>query len=87
MANYVRALEPLYLKIIGEVAVDGRLDHVRSAWSWRFPVVGRHQLRAAENGSRYLLLLVILPFWTNLLIRTYALIAVLRTRGYINFHA
>jgi spermidine/putrescine transport system permease protein len=32
-----------------------------------------------------LLLLVILPFWTNLLIRTYAMIAVLRTRGYVNF--
>ncbi|MEE8270614.1 MAG: ABC transporter permease, partial [Alphaproteobacteria bacterium] len=31
------------------------------------------------------LLLIILPFWTNLLIRTYALIAVLRTRGYVNY--
>jgi spermidine/putrescine transport system permease protein len=30
-------------------------------------------------------MLVILPFWTNLLIRTYAMIAVLRTRGYANF--
>ena len=25
-----------------------------------------------------------LPFWINLLIRTYALIAVLRTRGFLN---
>lgn len=33
----------------------------------------------------WLLLLIILPFWTNLLIRTYALIAVLRTRGFVNF--
>jgi spermidine/putrescine transport system permease protein len=31
-----------------------------------------------------LLLLIMLPFWTNLLIRTYALMAVLRTEGYIN---
>ena len=31
-----------------------------------------------------LLLLVILPFWINLLIRTYALIAVFRTQGYVN---
>ncbi len=31
-----------------------------------------------------LLLLVILPFWTNMLIRTYSLIAVLRINGYIN---
>ncbi len=32
-----------------------------------------------------LLLLIILPFWINLLIRTYALIAVFRTRGTLNF--
>jgi spermidine/putrescine transport system permease protein len=32
-----------------------------------------------------MLLLIMLPFWTNLLIRTYALIAVLRTEGYANF--
>lgn len=31
-----------------------------------------------------LLALVVLPFWTNLLIRTYAWIAVLRTRGHLN---
>ena len=31
-----------------------------------------------------LLLLVILPFWTNLLIRTYALMAVFRTSGVLN---
>jgi spermidine/putrescine transport system permease protein len=32
-----------------------------------------------------LLLLVILPFWINLLIRTYALIAVFRTNGFVNY--
>lgn len=32
-----------------------------------------------------ILLLIILPFWTNILIRTYAMIAVLRTRGFVNF--
>ena len=39
---------------------------------------------APERWKPILLLLVILPFWTNLLIRTYALIAVLRTNGYLN---
>jgi spermidine/putrescine transport system permease protein len=33
----------------------------------------------------WLLLLIMLPFWTNLLIRTFALIAVLREQGYVNF--
>ena len=40
---------------------------------------------APPRWKPVLLLLIILPFWTNLLIRTYALIAVLRTKGYVNF--
>jgi spermidine/putrescine transport system permease protein len=39
---------------------------------------------ADEKQKAWLLLLVMLPFWTNLLIRTYALIAVMRTSGVIN---
>lgn len=39
---------------------------------------------APNKWKPLLLLLVILPFWINLLIRTYALIAVLRTQGYVN---
>ncbi len=40
---------------------------------------------APPRYKNLLLLLVILPFWTNLLIRTYAWIAVLRTNGFVNF--
>lgn len=40
---------------------------------------------APQRWKNPLLLLVVLPFFTNLLIRTYAWIAVLRTRGYLNF--
>jgi spermidine/putrescine transport system permease protein len=39
---------------------------------------------ADEKQKAWLLLLIMLPFWTNLLIRTYALIAVMRTSGVIN---
>jgi spermidine/putrescine transport system permease protein len=39
---------------------------------------------ADEKQKAWMLLLVMLPFWTNLLIRTYALIAVMRTSGVIN---
>ncbi len=39
---------------------------------------------APARYKNVLLLLVILPFWTNLLIRTYAWMAVLRTNGYVN---
>jgi spermidine/putrescine transport system permease protein len=39
---------------------------------------------ASKKWKPWLLLLIVLPFWTNLLIRTYALIVMLRTNGYIN---
>ncbi|WP_419254188.1 ABC transporter permease [Caulobacter sp. ErkDOM-YI] len=80
--NYARAIEPLYLKIF-----------VKSAWVAAittglclvigFPVALAITF-ASEKTKTWLLLLIMLPFWTNLLIRTYALIAVLRTEGYVN---
>jgi len=82
LANYARALDPLYLQIF-----------VKSFWFAGlttlicllvgFPVALAITF-APARWRPVLLLLVILPFWTNLLIRTYALIAVLRTRGFLN---
>ncbi len=82
LENYLRALQPLYLQIF-----------LKSFWYAglttffclviSFPVA----LAITFGSDRWkpiLLLLIILPFWTNLLIRTYALIAVLRTNGYLN---
>lgn len=83
LANYVRALDPLYLQIFAKsLWMAGLTTLICLVVS--FPVA----FAISFAGSRWkplLLLLVILPFWTNLLIRTYALIAVLRTRGYVNF--
>lgn len=39
---------------------------------------------AKPRAKPWLLLLIILPFWTNLLIRTYALLNILGTRGRLN---
>lgn len=39
---------------------------------------------APANQKPWLLLLIMLPFWTNLLIRTYALLNILGTRGRLN---
>ena len=81
--NYLRAFDPLYLQIF-----------VKSLWFAgvttvlclivAFPVAFTITF-APARWKAVLLLLVILPYATNLLIRTYALIAVLRTRGYLNF--
>ena len=39
---------------------------------------------ASQAAKPWLLLLIMLPFWTNLLIRTYALLNILGTRGRLN---
>lgn len=40
--------------------------------------------RATTRQSRLMLLLVMIPFWTNTLIRTYAMVAVLKADGIFN---
>jgi spermidine/putrescine transport system permease protein len=82
-SNYRAALDPLYLGLF-----------VKSFWIallatalclvLSFPVALAVSF-APARAKPLLLLLVILPFWTNLLIRTYAMIAVLRTQGYVNW--
>jgi spermidine/putrescine transport system permease protein len=80
--NYARALEPLYLTILFKsIWVAGFTTLLCLIIG--FPVAIAITF-ASDRAKPWLLLLVMLPFWTNLLIRTYALIAVLRSEGYVN---
>lgn len=81
--NYARALDPLYLEVFGKSVVFAGITTAISLVVG-FPVA-LAIVFATPRWRPVLLLLVILPFWTNLLIRTYALIAVLRVRGFANF--
>ncbi len=82
-SNYVHAVQPLYLGIILKSFVFAALTTLLCL------IIGAPVAVALtfapEKAKAWLLLLIMLPFWTNLLIRTYALMAVLRTEGYINF--
>lgn len=81
-SNYLRALDPLYLKIfVKSVGIAGLTTLICLVVG--FPVALAITF-APPKAKTWLLLAVMLPFWTNLLIRTYALIAVLRTEGYVN---
>lgn len=82
LANYARALEPLYLGIFAKSLWLAALTTVICLIIGLPVALGI--AFAPANVRPWLLLLIILPFWTNLLIRTYALIAVLRTNGHIN---
>ena len=81
-SNYARAMRPLYLAIIGKSIGMAALTTL-ICLIVGFPVAVAITF-ASNRAKVWLLLLVMLPFWTNLLIRTYALMAVLRTEGYIN---
>jgi spermidine/putrescine transport system permease protein len=82
-SNYLRSFNPVYLQILWKsvwISVLATVFCLLLAYPIAFGIVF-----APARWKPLLLLLTILPFWINLLIRTYALIAVLRTRGYLNF--
>lgn len=81
-ANYARSLEWINLSILAKSAWIAVITTVLCT-VLGFPLAMGIAF-APPRWRNLLLLLVILPFWTNLLIRTYAWIAVLRTRGYVN---
>lgn len=80
--NYVHAVKPLYLGIIAKSFWFAGITTLLCLIVG-FPVAIAITF-ASEKAKAWLLLLIMLPFWTNLLIRTYALMAVLRTEGYVN---
>lgn len=81
-SNYAHALNPLYLSILLKSFLFAALTTVLCLLVG-FPVALAITF-ARPRTKPWLLLLIMLPFWTNLLIRTYALMAVLRTQGYVN---
>ena len=81
--NYIRTFDPVYLQILWKsiwFSVLSTALCLLIAYPIAFGICF-----SPPKWKPYLLLAVILPFWINLLIRTYALIAVFRTRGYLNF--
>ncbi len=80
--NYHRVFDPLYLRIfarsVGYAALTAVICVVVG-----YPVAYRIG-RASEAWRQRLLLLVMVPFWTSFLIRTYAWITILKQEGLLN---
>jgi spermidine/putrescine transport system permease protein len=78
--NYKRATEWLYLTIFAKsLAVAALITLICLIVG--FPVAMAITF-ASKKWRPWLLLLIMLPFWTNLLIRTYALMIMLGSEGY-----
>ncbi len=78
--NYKRATEWLYLSIFAKSLAVAALTTL-ICLIVGFPVAMAITF-ASEKWRPWLLLLIMLPFWTNLLIRTYALMMMLGSQGY-----
>jgi spermidine/putrescine transport system permease protein len=83
LANYARSLHPIYLQIFWRslwmAVVTTGLCLVIS-----YPVAYYIAVAAPARRRNLLLGLVVVPFWTSFLIRTYAWMFILRTEGLIN---
>jgi len=80
--NYARVFEPVYMLIFVK-SVWFALVTTAICLFVGFPYALAMTF-ASARGKIWLLLGIMLPFWTNLLVRTYALMAVMRNEGYIN---
>ncbi|MBK9998997.1 MAG: hypothetical protein IPO99_18125 [Nitrospira sp.] len=81
-ANYLDLWHPLRGKILGQSLWYARSYHgdlFRARISAPY-----HDRRSPARWQPLLLLLVMLPFWTNFLVRTYAWMIVLRQDGLVD---
>ena len=83
LANYRRALEPLYFAIfVRSVVLAASTTLVCLLLA--YPVAYWLAQRAPARFKNTLLVLVVLPFWTSFLVRMYAWIFLLRSEGLMN---
>ena len=80
--NYSRAFDPLYIKIFGRslgIALFTTVCCLFCGYPLAYFIAF-----APARLKNFLLILLIIPFWTNFLIRTYAWIIILQDQGLIN---
>lgn len=81
--NYTRAIDPLYLHAYWRSIWIATLTTLLCA-IMSFPVAYYIALRASARWKRILLVLVVIPFWTSFVVRTYAWKVLLFSDGVIN---
>lgn len=82
LSNFIKFISPRYLKILWDslfISIVTTVLCLALGYPFAYFVA-----RSAKKYRTILLMLIILPFWTNSLIRTYAWIILLRTEGIIN---
>lgn len=82
LENFTRFFDKLYLKILWDsLVIAGFTTVFCLVFGYPFAYI---IARSPKKYRGMLLMLVMVPFWTNSLVRTYAWIVLLRTEGVIN---
>ncbi|MCH8041949.1 MAG: ABC transporter permease [Nitrospinae bacterium] len=82
LTNYLRLADPLYWNIyLRSVLLAGVTTGVCLVLGFPLAYV---MARASPRIQNLLLFLAMIPFWTNFLVRTYAWMFILRTKGVMN---
>ncbi|HEU4569896.1 MAG TPA: ABC transporter permease [Gemmatimonadales bacterium] len=81
LAAYARLADPLYAGIVWRTLWLATVTTLVSLLLG-YPVA--YVIARSGRWRRWLLLLVVLPFWTSFLVRTYAMIFLLRDTGLVN---
>lgn len=80
--NYFRLINPLYARIFEKSFIIAGISTffcLLLGYPFAFLIARMH-----DTYKNLLLLLIIIPFWTSSLIRSYALIAILKAKGILN---
>lgn len=82
LMNYLDLLHPLYFRIFGQSILFAGLT-TAVCLILGFPLA-YYMARTSPKWQGIWLLLVMIPFWTNFLVRTYAWMFILRAEGLLN---
>jgi len=82
LANYAAVLDPTYLRILVRSVVFAGVT-TAACLVIGYPVA-YYIGRASEKWRNLLIMLVMIPFWTSFLIRTYAWLTILKSEGLLN---
>lgn len=82
LGNYAALLDPLYLRIYGQSLLLAAATTL-SCLVLGFPLA-YYMARLSARWQWVWLVLILIPFWTNFLVRTYAWMFILRTEGLLN---
>jgi|DewCreStandDraft_5_1066085.scaffolds.fasta_scaffold14922_2 spermidine/putrescine transport system permease protein len=80
--NYIRLVDPLYLRILGYSLSTATFTTILTILVG-YPLA-YYIARVPARQRSTLLFLILVPFWTNFIIRIYAWIMILRTEGFLN---